>query len=42
MLGLAADLFYEGGKPGNDAGGYRVTCADTASHLPFCRAQQSV
>lgn len=22
--------------------GYRVTWAETASHLPFCRAQQSV
>jgi hypothetical protein len=21
---------------------YRETCADTASHRPFCRAQQSV
>jgi hypothetical protein len=21
---------------------YRDTCAETASHLPFCRAQQSV
>ena len=34
-------------KPGNDGAGvratpYRDTCADTASHLPFCFAQQSV
>ena len=35
-------------KPGHDEmtatglGHYRDTCADTASHFPFCFAQQSV
>jgi hypothetical protein len=31
-------------EAGHDGGGlgYLVTCADTASHLPFCLAQQSV
>jgi hypothetical protein len=30
-------------KPGNDQNGIHLeTCADTASHRPFCRAQQSV
>jgi hypothetical protein len=30
-------------KPGMTTSvSYRDTCAETASHLPFCRAQQSV
>jgi hypothetical protein len=29
-------------KPGNDGTSYLATCADTASHFPFCLAQQSV
>jgi hypothetical protein len=28
--------------PGNDGISYLATCADTASHFPFCLAQQSV
>ena len=28
--------------PGNDGISYLDTCADTASHFPFCLAQQSV
>ena len=47
---FARSLFSKGMdcrvKPGNDdvvcGGLYRDTCADTASHFPFCFAQQSV
>src|SRR5262249_40883558 len=31
-----------GSSPATTAAYHRVTCADTASHFPFCFAQQSV
>ena len=43
----ASKTWMAGIKPGHDdavceRAFYRDTCADTASHLPFCFAQQSV